>query len=232
MSVEYYLGRLIPNDIFLVQGDSISAAGWMRKSNFDDNSPLQLKVARAIARLLLKTKSALHSLWFAGIENIVADCLSRDHHLSDELLLALLSLHVPEQLPPGFRISPLPLGLSSQVISWLSSLPPAMQSPKIPTRSKLATGAGISSIYTPSNSATTLSSNPSMNGPAPELFAASSLPTENSGSVPPISRIVLNQWRAHAAVPQTQWLRPSGLMTSQAPSMTTKASSSSFYSDN
>ena len=232
MSVEYYLGRLLPDDIFLVQGDSTSAAGWMRKSNFDDNSPLQLKVARAIARLLFKTKSALHSLWFAGILNIVADCLSRDHHLSDDLLLALLSLHVPEQLPPGFRISRLPQGLSSQVTSWLASLPRATQSPTIPTRSKLATGAGTLSTFMPLNLAMTPSSNPSTNGHAPASSAVSLPLTESSDSVLPITRTVINQWREHAAVPQMQWLRPSGLTTSQAPSMMNKARSCTFYGGN
>jgi hypothetical protein len=232
LAVEHYRGNLLPNDIFLVQGDSTSAAGWMRKSNFDDTSPLQLKVARTIARLLMKTKSALHSLWFAGIENIVADCLSRDHHLTDDQLLTLLYLHVPEQLPPGFHISQLPRALSCQVTSWLVSLPQDTQLLTTPTRSKLATGDGILNTSTPSNLATTPSLNPLTSGPAPASSAALSPPTVSSDSVPLITKIMTSQWREHAAVPLTQWLRPSGLTTSQAPYMMNKDTPFTFYGDN
>jgi len=214
----------------MAQGDSTSAAGWMRKSNFDDDSPLQLRIARAIARRLMETKCALHSLWFAGIENEVADCLSRDFHLTDDEIVALLSRFCPNQLPQGFRICRLPRGLSSQVTSWLASLPPATQSPTTLTRSKLAIGAGTWSTSTPLSSATTPSSSPSTSGPVLGSSAVLSPPTATSDSGRPISEIAIDhQFRAHAAVPPTLWLRPSGLTIATAPSTMNKESLSTFY---
>jgi hypothetical protein len=58
---------LSEHEVFLSQGDSTSASGWMRKSSFyDNNNPFLLHVARATAELLTKHKIQHYSQWFPG----------------------------------------------------------------------------------------------------------------------------------------------------------------------
>ncbi len=59
-----------------------------------------------------------YSQWFPGVENQVADALSRDDDRSDEKLTKILRSHCPSQVPQHFEIVPLP----SEIISWLTSL--------------------------------------------------------------------------------------------------------------
>jgi hypothetical protein len=104
----------------LRQTDSSSAYGWLRKSNFSDTDDeiVQMTMARHLAYLLLSRESCLYSQWFAGDENQVADSLSRDFHFSDHQLTQLITSSLPEQVPFGFQIHPLP----REIISWLTSL--------------------------------------------------------------------------------------------------------------
>ncbi|KAI2497537.1 hypothetical protein MHU86_16940 [Fragilaria crotonensis] len=57
-------------------GDSTSAAGWLAKSNFNDDCPLHLTIARAFADFCLTHEIDHYTQWF-GKENKVADMLSR-----------------------------------------------------------------------------------------------------------------------------------------------------------
>ena len=58
------------------------------------------------------------SQWFPGVENNVADSLSRNLHLSDDNLTAYLCSVYPSQIPSNFRIVPLP----NEIVYWLTSL--------------------------------------------------------------------------------------------------------------
>ena len=179
-------GLIQRGSCILVQGDSTSAAGWLRKSNFNDESPFHLWLARELARLVMENGCVLYSQWFPGEDNIVADCLSRDHHLSNLALTHLLYSHAPEQMPPDFLISPLSPKLLSRVTSALQKLPPSTESPKAPQRSHLATGGGMWSTSEPWNSMATSSwrSSPPTTGPRP--YRPSLPPTRTSNSVLPI----------------------------------------------
>ena len=81
-------GRVPPESCLLSMGDSTTAAGWLRKSNFkeDDENDVETTVklitARHLANLILHAKACLYSQWFVGDENDVSDSLSRDIHLS------------------------------------------------------------------------------------------------------------------------------------------------------
>jgi hypothetical protein len=119
--------------VLLAQTDSTSAAGWLRKSNFDaDIQPLQLVIAREMATLVMAGGFGLYSQWFPGDQNDVADSLSRDTDLPLNTLTQLILSSVPHQVPPGFAISPLPPKLCSQLETWLLKLPKLMPSPSPP----------------------------------------------------------------------------------------------------
>ena len=62
--------------------DSSSALGWMYKSSFNPlNYPLHDVVARHMATNLMENNTSLYSQHISGKRNVVADSLSRDHHI-------------------------------------------------------------------------------------------------------------------------------------------------------
>ena len=63
------------------------------------------KVSKAKKEVILETIDQ----WFPGSDNDVADCLSRDFHLSIPLLTNLLISHAKSQLPPSFKIPSPPI---------------------------------------------------------------------------------------------------------------------------
>ena len=92
-------------------GDSTTAAGWLRKSNFkedDENdveTTVKLVAARHLVTLILKTKACFYSQWFAGDENDVSDSLSRDIHVSTPILTNLINLLDMTHLIPNHLLS-------------------------------------------------------------------------------------------------------------------------------
>ena len=117
-------GHVLPESCLLSMGDSTTAAGWLRKSNFkedDENdveTTVKLVAARHLATLILQAKACLYSQWFAGDENDISDSLSRDIHLSTPILTNLLKFSFPSQIPTNFRFVQLPC----KIVSWVSSL--------------------------------------------------------------------------------------------------------------
>ena len=226
------MGATPTGSCFLSQGDSTSATGWLRKSNFDDAEPLHLSLARAMANLIMDYNSCLYSQWFPGDANNLTDALSRDTHLDNDALLTLLLSHVPEQIPEGFCICPLPLELVSQIMTWLRNLPALTESPGAPQQSKFATGATGKHSSTRLNSMVIPSSlvSPGVSS------TASSLPLPRP-STPMTSRTtqvhqrLLHQYLTQSTPPSMLWHRPTGLITGQAQYTTMKENSLLFYSD-
>jgi hypothetical protein len=72
---------------------------------------------------LIKRRACNYSQHLAGDENIIADSLSRDTHLSQKQHFALLTSTSPPLLPHNFQIIP----LSPQIISWIDSLVAQLQ---------------------------------------------------------------------------------------------------------
>jgi hypothetical protein len=94
----------------LSQMDSSTAAGWLKKSNFTnrEDENVQLTTARQLGQLLIDSRSCLYSQWFPGDENAISDSLSRDFNISTPDLTKLLVSSVPDQVPFGLKILPLP----------------------------------------------------------------------------------------------------------------------------
>ena len=81
-----------------------------------------------------------YSQHLPGRLNIIADSLSRDFHLSDKQLISMLTSLHPSLSPSQIKMVP-PL---TEIISWIASMaqrwPGKRESPKVPTRSKIAAG--------------------------------------------------------------------------------------------
>jgi hypothetical protein len=90
-------GALYAKSCILSQTDIMSAAGWLKKSNFTDSTDeiVQLTMARKLASIVLDASSSLYSQWFPGKHNDVSDACSRDFHLSDNELTNLILISVP-----------------------------------------------------------------------------------------------------------------------------------------
>jgi hypothetical protein len=69
-----------PESYLLSQTNSMTAMGWLRKSNFANkpDETVQLSTAQKLADLILGSESCLYSQWFPGSHNAIADSLSRD----------------------------------------------------------------------------------------------------------------------------------------------------------
>jgi hypothetical protein len=225
---------LPPSSVILTGTDSTTAAGWLHHSSFDDSCstapPLRLWVARAMAQLLLDHSSVLFSKWFPGKENKVADSLSRDHHITNDILLPLLHSSFPQQMPRDFAICRLPRKLCSQITTWLRKLPPSSQSPKVPTRSAIGTLATTRGSLNGSNLTMTLSSTTLTPSVEPVSSGPSPMPTASEDF--PLLRALIHEHQALVATPSTLWLRPTGQTGVAAPAMTLAENSQSFYQIN
>ena len=80
--------KINKHDCLLAIGDNTTEAGWLKRSNFRDNSEeneessgewmIKQQVSRKLASLVLDSDSVLYTQWFKGEHNAVADSLSRD----------------------------------------------------------------------------------------------------------------------------------------------------------
>ncbi|KAI2491163.1 hypothetical protein MHU86_23390 [Fragilaria crotonensis] len=66
MIVEFHGGRVDGRRRSAQSGDSTSAAGWLAKSNFNDDCPLHLTIARAFADFCLTHEIDHYTQWFPG----------------------------------------------------------------------------------------------------------------------------------------------------------------------
>ena len=89
--IDIIAGRLTHGDCALSMTDSTTSEGWLRKSNFikDGESPIQatirLEVACHHALHYLNNGIREYSQWFCGVENNVANALSRDDDRLDNI---------------------------------------------------------------------------------------------------------------------------------------------------
>jgi hypothetical protein len=117
-------GRLHKGDCALSMTDSLTAKGWMRKTNVietgDDaiQAAMRVDTARHYACIFMDGNIKGQSQWFPGKENSIADALSQDWHHDDKELISILRHHFPSQMPKHFVVSQIP----SKINSWLTSL--------------------------------------------------------------------------------------------------------------
>jgi len=130
-----------PYPCILNRSDSSSTVGWLRKSNHDpEEAPIHNEVARTHARNMMARQACNYSQHLPGRLNIIADCLSRDFHLSDNQIIAMISSLHPSLSPSQFKL----INLPQKHISWVASLaqrwPGKRVSPKALIKSTIAAG--------------------------------------------------------------------------------------------
>jgi hypothetical protein len=220
--IDILAGRLHHGDCALSMTDSTTSEGWLRKSNFKEDVDMvqasaRIHVAREHARRYMNLGIRDYSQWFPGIENNVADSLSRDIHLSDETLVSLLRTTFPKQVPSHFRIAPLP----NEIVSWLTSLlqrlPVKEQHKEEHMPTKLDHGHGGTNISHLSDSNTI---------PSWKVSPKNNEPSSSAPLVPPSERdaflehLQLPWLLRQSEAPSITWWRPSGVMATQIPPAT------------
>jgi len=141
---------------FLALSDNTSAVSWLHKSNVDEskNSPLHT-AARKFADVLLQADCCLYSQHLPGQCNTVADFLSRNFDRSNDDSTTFILSSFPSQVPPSFKISPLPPEILSWLTSWLQKCKERMGLQKTQGTKKPESGEGGTSIQNASVSPTT-----------------------------------------------------------------------------
>jgi hypothetical protein len=211
----------------LSQTDSTSAACWLQRSSFNEKQhKLAMESARHLACLTIKSKTCLYSQWIKGAKNGVSDILSRDHHLSNDQIVSLVTLHLPHQIPHGFIIQSLPDEIDLWLTSKLRSQPEATQSPKPPVRSIYGAGSDGSSTWTRLESRMTSSSTPSIAPNAIDSWEPLWQPCVAPDSAP---LGLLRSRPSNASPPWTMWHRPSGLTTGRILDTTVTGNALRFY---
>jgi hypothetical protein len=159
----------------LAMEDNTSAIGWMHKSGKLKpgsiyHAPVQL-IARQIARLVPLSTHCLASQHIKGDKNVVSNLLSfagnvrgYNHPLaldipSDLTLTQRFHKHLPQLIPEGFAISPLPNEISSFVTQALQMTELSLnQNKKNLTKKGTASGdAGYPSAPSPASALTPFS---------------------------------------------------------------------------
>ena len=201
-----------PQPCILSLSDSSSTVSWLHKSNHDpQSSPIHNEIARWHAQNLIENDACDYSQHIKGSENLVADSLSRDHHLSDEKLLSLLKTTVPHLLPPNPQI----ISLHSQNTSWITTL--ALLAPKKRelkwglTPSTLAAGVtGWTSAKDPT------SQTPIWKNSPPSIEPVSYAPSWMHVRTEPSQRWIPLKEKPLAR-PWTMWQRPSQTVVGKTP---------------
>ena len=212
-------GDISAEDCALSMGDSTNAIGWVKKSNFLEegethhDQTAKLRASRKLAELAMGQKVKLYSQWFPGADNIIPDSLSRDWHLSDTELIALLTHLLPNQIHPNFRIVPIPKEIDSFLCSVLSDLPfNTARQTKHKTSGFGLGNSGMSSC--PPSALTAMSSwRHLMNGTGKSYASPSAKPFEAQPSA--LDPESLNLLQEQSGIPWDMWHRPSGLLYDQ-----------------
>ena len=217
-------GRLGRHDCLLAMGDSTTALGWLRRSNFRENGEnnqdwrAKQKVARKLAGLVLDSETLLYKQWFKGSDNVVTDSLSRDlYYMSPNTHTKFLQLTVPQQLPNNFRIQQLPDRISCFILSTLQLLPVQARRLMQPKASELVLGNPGMLSYMVSDLKAQYSSKDVMHSNA----TSSSLPSPKlSERVLTLQDLKETWWKARSVPPSYMWHRPSGQTIGRIPDWT------------
>mmetsp|Transcript_1089 Transcript_1089/g.1714 ORF Transcript_1089/g.1714 Transcript_1089/m.1714 type:complete len:831 (+) Transcript_1089:2296-4788(+) len=139
--IDFLEGNLPEYSCCLCEGDNTSAMAWLASSNFDEiERPAHHEAARKIAEVMMAAKACVHPHWIPGASNDIADILSRDFDIPDDVLTHLIPLLFPDQTPRSFKIAPLPKEIDLWLTSLLQSLPEPTQSLTEHARSKVLRG--------------------------------------------------------------------------------------------
>jgi hypothetical protein len=224
-------------ECILALGDNTSAIGWLYKSGkllpgSPYYTPVQL-IARKLARLVSASSHCLASQHIKGDHNTVADLLSyagdvrgKPHPLAndypnDTVLTERFHSCIPQLIPEGFVISPLPSEISSFAILALQTIESSLiQNRKKPMKNATEFGV-VGSPSAPKQESTLTLSSCNCNRPKPSSLSAPFSPCtawQNGVLQAPFLASVRAPWfRQLCAMPQAIWLRRFGVTSNGAP---------------
>lgn len=209
-------------DCVLSYTDNTTALGWLHKTKYlrhDDSSrAIHLDMGRFLAATALHNRFCLTGHHIPGIENCIADRLSRDHTLDDSSLTSQLLLDHPEQVPPHLCIRPIPNAVFSVISSLLPIKPSTRPSSSQPTTESRPPGdAGFDSWNL---SASTRATPFSMLSPERRIdtpfFVPSPKPSEATSSANP-PRAMRRSRDRPPAPPSNMWVRSLQITATQIP---------------
>lgn len=228
--LEHHQGNVPHLGNVLAFTDNSSCVSWLYRSNFDDRSqPINAEISTRLARTCIDQSFTIHSQHIRGLDNKLADALSRLHHLSDDDLTDFAVSQFPSQTPRNLRICPVP----PEILSWVSSTialgqPSSVPKPKPVTTKWTDVGRGGNRSWHRKTSSTTRSSTVSDRPPDLTSAGHSSPPSETASSPQrhddPVrleDKIKTNYLAGLCGKPLATWLRNSGAITGQAPFMCT-----------
>lgn len=235
--VGYFLavhdGELAVGDCVLSLADNTSAAGWLRKSNFapEGEQAAHFGLARELAATALDTGTVLFSQWICGLDNEVADCLSRDDERSDAELTEYILFAYSDsgQIPSTFKVSKLPDELSSLLSFWVQQGTEEMELPQGPTPRPTPHGKSGTSLSTNADCKRT-----PIWTPSPATLRSSSLGhspklSDSADTASPLKGMI--SWlQLHVAPPSIMWQRPSPKSSVPIQARDPMASLHMFYS--
>ena len=115
-----------PNSCILSMGDSTTANGWLRKSNFkeSDDEPIEMTTTKTtLSRLhtthIIENNVTSYTQWFPGEHNELANSLSRDFHIDSNLLPSIYKSNISSQTPLNLTVSDLPKEITCFLCSIL-----------------------------------------------------------------------------------------------------------------
>ena len=208
--------KIHPLDCLLGMGDNTASMGWLRRSNFRENDEndqewlAKQKVARKLATLVLDSNASIYRQWFPGVENVVADSLSRDaYFLDSDTHQLLLNSTVKNQVPKDFKILPVPNEICCFVTSTLLLLP--VQQHRL-MRQKPSELALLNAGFLSSQKS---ASTESISKAFPSFSRTSSYPhsPKQYEKQPSLEQIEMKWWKEQSTPPSHMWLRPSGQTT-------------------
>lgn len=193
-----------PSPCLLSAGDSSSTVGWMHKSNFDPaGEPIHDEIARKHAHTVMKHKACDYSQHIPGVTNIIADSLSRDFHLSNKKLTAMLHDAKPLYSPQKIKLIP----LDPTITSWIGSL--AQDKPKLKVlperRTQSTVAAGVCGWDSKKNAA---SPTPIWTKPATKNALTTSPDSCTQCDVADLAEIIPEYQVARQGRPLDTWFRP------------------------
>jgi len=206
-----------PFPCILNRSDSSSTVGWLRKSNHDPGeAPIHDEVARTHARNMMARQACNYSQHLPGILNIIADCLSRDFHLSDNQIIAMISSLHPSLSTYQFKLIKIPQKHISWVASMAQKWPGTRELPKALIKSTIAAGISgwVSSGESNSIETPTWKSSMKLEEYGPAVLSCTQCDVVILGEPDPNSesRGILRER------PLTMWQRPLWQVVGEAPS--------------
>ena len=218
-------------DCFLSLGDNTSSLGWLRKSNFaaEAEQASHSALARHFATTMANHSVCHFSQWFPGKENDAADILSRNHTMPDAKLTKQIKFLYPKQVPPTFRIRPLPPTIISWLDYWARHTPASTQSPPTPIERAISTSkTGARSSTNASSPRRTSSSTDSDAMTARQSWEHSSIPFD-AASTPRVHKEMIRWLQEHAKPPSQVYVRPSAEKADPIHRLTQMGKLQSFY---